>query len=101
MKRIKGKFNIFLASIAALSFFVCLISSALIPINNLTLKVDFIDYTQSASFFIFLTTFLSSKIFYKNGREKTVNFFKNFLKKQKKEILEKDLPEADCGCKKK
>ena len=101
MKRINGNIRIILAGITAFSLFVCLLSSALIPLNNMTLEFDFINHLQSFSFFTFLTFFMVGKVFFKKGREKTINFFKNFLKKQSNTVLEKKLPDADCGCKKK
>lgn len=99
MKKLIQNLKFSLATIMALAMVFCLLFSALIPINNLTIKSDVINQIQSVCFFIFLGSFLTTRLFFKEGREKTVNFFKN-LKKEKK-VINKDLPDNDCGCKKK
>tara|TARA_R110000803_G_scaffold201407_1_gene266194 strand:- start:351 stop:662 length:312 start_codon:yes stop_codon:yes gene_type:complete len=92
----------FLASTMALSMFICLITSALIPINNLTFNISIIGFIQSISFFIFTGSFITSRLVFKETREKTFDFFKNFLKKKEKKVVKKDIPDPGCTkCKKK
>ena len=91
-----------LASTMALSMLICLITSALIPINNLTFNFNIINYIQSISFFILVVSFILSRLLFKETREKTFNFFKSFLNKKEKKVVKKDVPEPSCSkCKKK
>ena len=100
MKKLKQNFKIILAGLMAMSLFICLFSSALLPIIGIWTKFEPVEKIQSYSFFIFGLTFIGSRLLFKNTRDNTVNFFKSFLKKKQK-IEKKDLPDADCGCKKK
>lgn len=91
-----------LASTMALSMFICLITSALIPINNLTFNFYIINYIQSISFFTLAVSFTLSRLLFKETREKTFNFFKSFLNKKEKKVVKKDIPNPGCTkCKKK
>ena len=94
-------FKLFMSTIMALSLVICLIFSILIPLNNLTYNYNFINLVQSTSLFSFFSCMIITKILFKENRKKTFNFFKNFIKKKEKIVLEKKVPEPDCGCKKK
>ena len=94
-------FKLFMSTIMALSLVICLIFSILIPLNNLTYNYNFINLAQSTSLFSFFSCMIITKILFKENRKKTFNFFKNFIKKKEKIVLEKKVPEPDCGCKKK
>ena len=95
-------FKFILASTMAMSLFICLMFSALIPINNLTYNFNIINHIQSISFFVFGFSYITSRLAFKQTRKTTFDFSKNFLKKKEKKVIKKDIPDPGCSkCKKK
>lgn len=100
MKKFLENIKILLVGIFTIALLVWFASSFLVPINNVTFKIDILRHINDYSFFIWFGLLFTQHLVYKKSRKSSLNVIKNFFNKKAKTKKLK-IPKEPCtSCKK-